>query len=112
MATNIGPEFDDSVAFYLTKHYGDLLKVSKERFCIISLPLLRKYVAEYPEIINKYEANIRDEIEGQGLEKDAVLRAVFTAQLERLRNADKKDSTAYAKEIEAGVKAGITDRIG
>ena len=39
---DLGPEFNDSVAFYLTKHYGNLLKVSRERFCILSLPLLRK----------------------------------------------------------------------
>lgn len=111
MATNIGPEFDDSVAFYLTKHYGDMLKVSKERFCIISLPLLRNYVAEFPEILDKYESNIRDEIDGQGLEKDAVLRSVFNAQLDRLRGASKKDSTAYSKEIETTIKLGTTDRI-
>lgn len=108
---NIGPEFDDSVAYYLTKNYGDLLKVSKERFCIISLPLLRRYISDYPDIIDKYEANIREEIEGQGLENDAVLRSVFHAQLERMRSADKKDSTSFADEIGKTIKAGVTERV-
>ena len=85
---DLGPEFNDSVAFYLTKHYGNLLKVSRERFCILSLPLLRKYIANIPDIVDTYEENIRAEIEGQGLEKDAVLRSVLVAQLERFRAAD------------------------
>ena len=108
---NIGPEFDDSVAYYLTKNYGDLLKVSRERFCIISLPVLRKYIAEYSDIIDKYEANILEEIEGQGLESNAVVMSVFRAQLERMRNADKKDSTAFADELKKSIQAGVTDRV-
>ena len=108
---NIGPEFDDSVAYYLTKNYGDLLKVSRERFCIISLPVLRRYIAEYSDIIDKYEANILEEIEGQGLESNAVVMSVFRAQLERMRNADKKDSTAFADELKKSIQAGVTDRV-
>lgn len=108
---NLGPEFDDSVAYYLTKNYGDLLKVSRERFCIVSLPVLRTYIASYPDIISKYEANIQEEIEGQGLEKNAVVLSVFRAQLERMRSADKKDSTAFADELKKSIQAGVTDRI-
>ena len=108
---NIGPEFDDSVAYYLTKNYGDLLKVSRERFCIISLPVLRRYIAEYSDIIDKYEANILEEIEGQGLESNAVVMSVFRAQLERMRNADKKDSTAFADELKKSIQAGVTNRV-
>lgn len=108
---HVSPEFDESTIAYMVKHYGDLLKVSKERYCIISLPMLRRYVAEFDHIISEYEQAIREQIEGQGLEKDTVLRSVLNAQLERLRNADKKDSTAYASEIEKTIKAGVTDRV-
>lgn len=108
---DLGPEFNEAVVAYLVKNYGDVLKVSRERFCILSLPLLRRYIAENSEIVDGYESQIREEIEGQGLDGDAVLRSVFNAQLERLRSGDKKDSTAYADEIKKGIQAGITDRV-
>ena len=108
---DLGPEFNESVASYLVKNYGDVLKVSRERFCIISLPLLRKYIAENESIVDSYEEQIQAEIEGQGLEGNAVLRSVFKAQLERLRSGDKKDSTAYADELKKSIQAGVTDRV-
>ena len=108
---DLGPEFNEAVASYLVKNYGDVLKVSRERFCIISLPLLRAYIANNSSIVDSYEEQITAEIEGQGLEKDAVLRSVFKAQLERLRSGDKKDSTAYADELKKGIQAGVTDRV-
>lgn len=108
---DLGQEYNDTVVHYLTKNYGNLLKVSRERFCMQSLPLLRKYIAKYPAIIDAYEDNIREEIEGQGLLEDAVLNSVFRAQLERLREADSKDSTAYATEIEKTIKDGKSDRV-
>lgn len=108
---DLGPEFNDTVASYLAKHYGDVLKVSRERFCILSLPLLRRYISENTAIVDSYEEQIQAELEGQGLENDAVLRSVFRAQLERLRSGDKKDSTAYADELKKGIQAGVTDRV-
>lgn len=108
---DLGPEFNSSVAAYLVKNYGDVLKVSRERFCIISLPLLRKYIADNQDIVDSYEEQIKAEIEGQGLEGNAVLRSVFKAQLERLRSGDKKDSTAYADELKKSIQAGVTDRV-
>lgn len=108
---NLGDDYNNAVIGYLTKHYGNVLKVSRERFCLTSLPLLRKYIAAIPEIVNTYEENIQEEIDGQGLQGDAVLRSVFKAQLERLRSASNKDSTAYSNEIEKSIKAGITDRV-
>lgn len=108
---DLGQEYNDTVVHYLTKNYGNLLKVSRERFCMQSLPLLRKYIAKYPAIIDAYEDNIREEIEGQGLLEDAVLNSVFRAQLERLREADSKDSTVYATEIEKTIKDGKSDRV-
>ena len=85
---DLGPEFNDTVASYLAKHYGDVLKVSRERFCILSLPLLRRYISENTAIVDSYEEQIQAELEGQGLENDAVLRSVFRAQLERLRSME------------------------
>lgn len=108
---DLGPEFNETVASYLVKNYGDVLKVSRERFCILSLPLLRRYISENTEIVDSYEEQIRGEMEGQGVDSDAVLRSVFHAQLERLRSGDKKDSTAYADELKKGIQAGITDRV-
>ena len=108
---NLGLEFDESLAYYLTKNYGDVLKVSRERFCIVSLPVLRRYIEAYPDIVSKYEANIQEEIEGQGLESNAVVMSVFRAQLERLRTGDKKDSTAFADELKKTIQAGVTDRV-
>lgn len=108
---DLGDDYNNAVIGYLTKHYGNVLKVSRERFCITSLPILRKYIAAFPKIINAYEENIQAEIDGQGLSGDAVLRSVFKAQLDRLRAASNKDSTAYSTEIERAIKAGITDRV-
>lgn len=108
---NLGPEFDQTVAAYLVKNYGDTLKVSRERFCQLSLPMLRRYLKQNPAIVDAYEEGIQAEIEGQGLTNDAVLRSIFKAQLERLRNGDSKDSTSYADTIKKTIQLGKTDLI-
>lgn len=108
---DLGEDFDNSVVYYLTKNYGNLLKVSRERFCLLSLPLLRTYISEHESIIVSYVENINSEIVGQGLEDNSVLRSLLKAQEERLRTADPKDSSAYASEIEKMIKEGKTDRV-
>jgi len=108
---DLGEEYNQTVVFHLLKFYGDLLKVSRSRFCLQSLPLLRKYIAANPAIIQEYAEALDAEIEGQGLKDNAVLRSLVAAQRERLEAADSKDSTAYASEIEKMVKDGKTDRI-
>lgn len=108
---DLGTEFNDTVIFYLTKNYGNLLKVSRERFCMLSLPLLRKYISERPAIVSEYVANIRDEVVGQGLTDNSVLSSLIKAQEDRLLAADPKDSSAYANEIEKMIKEGKTDRV-
>lgn len=108
---DLGPEYESTVAFYLIKHYGNMLKVSREKFSMHSLPLLRKFVAAHPHIVDEYVDAINEEIKGQGLEDNAVLRSLLAAQRERFLAADTKDSTAFASEIEKMVKEGKTDRI-
>lgn len=108
---SMGDEYDQTVVYHLLKFYGDLLKVSRARFCMQSLPILRKYIAANPDIIREYSEALDAEIEGQGLKENAVLRSLVTAQRERLVAADSKDSTAYASEIEKMVKDGKTDRV-
>lgn len=108
---DLGSDYNETIEHYLVKNYGNLLKTSRERFCQHSLPLLRKYIASKPDIIYSYEKAIREEIEGQGLQDNAVLKSLLTAQLERFASADPKDSTAYASEIEKMIKEGKTDRI-
>ncbi|QHJ79821.1 MAG: hypothetical protein [Caudoviricetes sp.] len=108
---DLGEEFQNTVEHYLVKNYGDQLKTSRERFCILSLPQLREYVKNNPAIIKGYEMQIRDEIIGQGLQDNAVLNSLLIAQVERFEKADTKDSTSYAREIEKMIKEGKTDRI-
>lgn len=111
MSEDLGEDYDNTVVFHLLKFYGDLLKVSRSRFCMQTLPILRKYIAANPQIIRDYSEALDAEIEGQGLKDNAVLRSLVVAQRERLEAADSKDSTAYASEIEKYVKDGKTDRV-
>lgn len=111
MAESLGEEYDQTVVHYLVKNYGNLLKTSRERFSMHTLPLLRRYVADHKHIRDEYEEAIKAEIEGQGLQDNAVLNSLLTAQLERYASADPKDSTSYASEIEKMIKEGKTDRI-
>lgn len=109
--SSMDEDYNNTIVFHLLKFYGDLLKVSRSRFCIQTLPILRKYIADNPQIIRDYSEALDSEIEGQGLKDNAVLRSLVVAQRERLEAADSKDSTAYASEIEKMVKDGKTDRI-
>ena len=106
-----GDEYNGSLVHYLVKNYGNLLKVSRERFCMHSLPQLRRYISERLDIVEEYLEAIQEEIEGQGLQDNAVLKSVVSAQIDRFKTADAKDSTAYATEIEKMIKEGKTDRI-
>jgi len=108
---DLGDEYNDSVVYSLVKNYGNMLKVSRDRFCLHTLPLLRTYISKHPDIIADYEEQIRSEIEGQGLSDNAVLNSILVAQCERFAAADSKDSTSYSSEIEKMIKEGKTDRI-
>lgn len=108
---NLGEDYDNTVVFHLLKFYGDLLKVSRSRFCLQTLPKLRKYISTNPDIIDDYSEALSEEIEGQGLKDNAVLVSLVAAQRERLVSGDSKDSTAYASEIEKIIKEGKTDRV-
>lgn len=113
MATtdDLGDEYNGSVVFYLVKNYGHLLKTSRERFCMQTLPILRRYIADVPSIREQYKEAIEAEIEGQGLQDNALVRSLLQAQLERFASADPKDSSSYAAELEKLIKEGRTDRV-
>lgn len=106
-----GEEYSGSVVFYLVKNYGNLLKTSRERFCQHTLPMLRKYIAADESIRDAYRESIEAEIEGQGLQDNALVKSLLSAQLERFASGDPKDSTAYASELEKLIKEGRTERI-
>lgn len=106
-----GEEYDQTIEYHLLKEYGDVLKVSRSRFCFQSLPQLRKYLQGMPQIVENYIKALNEEIEGQGLQDNAVLRSLVAAQRERLLAGDSKDSTAYATEIGKMVKDGVVQRI-
>jgi predicted phage terminase large subunit-like protein len=106
-----GEDYDKLVVSYLIKHYGNLLKISRERHCRHTLPNLRKYIAFYPAIVGEYSEKLQAEIDGMGLAEDAVLKSLKEAQLERLRKGESKDSTQFSAEIEKIIKEGKSDRI-
>lgn len=108
---DLGEDYLESVVFYLVKNYGDLLKVSRERFCLQSLPKLRKYVENNPEIVDGYYQAITDEIIGQGLEGNAEVKGILEIQCDRFRTGSAKDSSAFARDIEKLIKAGKVDRV-
>ena len=102
-------EIDVYLASLMIKEYGDLLKISRTRSVAMPLPALRKYVADNEYLLQRYELDLRLEIEGQGLEEDAALNALVVGQLKALREADNKNNTKFANEIKTIVSKGTID---
>ena len=102
-------EIDVYLASLMIKEYGDLLKISRTRSVAMPLPALRKYVADNEYLLQRYELDLRLEIEGQGLEEDAALNALVVGQLKALREADNKNNTKFANEIKTIVSKGTVD---
>ena len=102
-------EIDVYLASLMIKEYGDLLKISRTRNVAMPLPALRKYVSDNEYLLQRYELDLRLEIEGQGLEEDATLNALVVGQLKALREADNKNNTKFANEIKAIVSKGTVD---
>ena len=105
-AIPIDEQLDGYIANLLTQYYGDLLKVSRSRGIPLTLPQLRKYVSENEFIVEQYDKAICSEIEGQGLETNAVIKALQEAQLAALRSADHKNNTVYSSEIKKIITEG------
>ena len=105
-AIPIEEQLDGYIANLLTQYYGDLLKVSRSRGIPLTLPQLRKYVSENEFIVEQYDKAICSEIEGQGLETNAVIKALQEAQLAALRSADHKNNTVYSSEIKKIITEG------
>ena len=102
-------ETDLYLASLMIKEYGDLLKISRSRSVGMPLPTLRKYISENEYLLQRYEVDLRFEIEGQGLQEDAMLNALVVGQLDALRKADNKNNTKFANEIKAIVSKGTVD---
>lgn len=111
--TLIPPPVDEDTDLFfaslLIKEYGDLLKISRTRGVMMSLPALRKYVSSNEYLIRRYEIDLRTEISGQGLSEDAVLNSLVIGQLVAIRNGDNKNNTKFASEIKSMVQKGVVD---
>ena len=103
-------ETDLYLASLMIKEYGDLLKISRSRSVGMPLPTLRKYISENEYLLQRYEVDLRFEIEGQGLQEDAMLNALVVGQLDALRKADNKNNTKFANEIKAIVSKALKCR--
>lgn len=106
----IDEQVDTYLVSLLTNYYGDLLKVSRTRGIQMNLPQLRKYISENPYILETYETNINDEIEGQGLSTNSVLITLQQAQLKAFREADYKNNTLYSSEIKKIITEGKVEK--
>ena len=102
----IDEQVDNYIVSLLTQYYGDLLKVSRTRGILLPLPQLRKYISENPFILERYKINLDSEIEGQGLEDNAILNSLQEAQLKAFEKADHKNNTIFANEIKKIVTGG------
>ena len=106
----IDEQVDTYLVSLLSNYYGDLLKVSRTRGIQMNLPQLRKYISENPYILEAYETNINDEIEGQGLSTNSVLITLQQAQLKAFKEADYKNNTLYSNEIKKIITEGKVEK--
>ena len=110
MALPIDEQYDKFVVATMIQHYGDLLKVSRTRGILMTLPKLRKYVKENEYIRVEYDDLIHQEQKGQGLEEHAVLNSLINAQVNAFEKGDHKNNTMYASEIKKLITEGDADR--
>ena len=108
-------ELDEDMIQYIVKlmiqNYGDLLKVSRSRGVYLTLPNLRKTVSESYEIQEKYQELLTEEIVGQGLSEDALLKSLQLAQAKALMDGESKNNRQYADEIKKIISTGKTNRV-
>lgn len=109
LALPIDEQLDGYLASQLVQHYGDLLKVSRVRGVNMTLPNLRKYVAENDYIRESYNISILSEIEGQGLEGNAVVLSLQAAQMVALTQGDHKNNTVFSTELKKIIGEGKTE---
>lgn len=112
MAEPIDEQIDDFIISVMQQHYGDLLKVSRTRGILQTLPKLREYISENPYIREGYEEAIQGERDGQGLEHNAVLNSLIAAQMLSFVEADSKNTTMFASEVKKLITEGQVTRNG
>lgn len=98
------------IANLLMQNYGDVLKVSRSRGVTLSLPQLRKALSETNEITSLYEQMLIEEIDGQGLSDDALVRSLRLAQVDAFEKGDHTNSTQYSDELKKLITAGVRNR--
>lgn len=98
------------IANLLMQNYGDVLKVSRSRGVTLSLPKLRLALSENKEIRELYEQMLIEEIYGQGLSEDALVRSLRLAQIDAFEKGDHTNSTQYSDELKKLITAGVRDR--
>lgn len=103
-------DYDSLILYQLKWNYGDLLKVSRARGINKSLPLLRKFMQASHELCECYYKDIKAEIEGQGLEQNALVNELLRAQVISLKEGNQKNSTTYSVELKKIITEGLADR--
>lgn len=103
-------DYDSIISYQLKYNYGDLLKVSRARGINKSLPLLRKFMQTSHDLCDTYNEDILGEIEGQGLQDNALVNELLLAQVLALKEGDQKNSTIYSVEIKKIITEGLADR--
>lgn len=103
----IDSQEDNFLVVCMVQNYGDLLKVSRTRGVLRTLPNLREYLTTNPYILWEYKAAIEAERDGQGLTGNAVLNSLITAQLAAFQIGDHKNTKMYSDEIKKIITEGV-----
>ena len=106
----IDSQLDNFLVTLAIQFYGDLLKVSRARGVLMTLPDLRAYLVENPYIRSHYLEGIKSEQEGQGLLHNGVLSSLISAQLKAFETGDHKNTRMYSEEIKKMITEGSQSR--
>ena len=101
--------FDTVLAETMVKYYGDLLKVSRDRTCIYTLPRLREYIHENEKVVQLYLEGIYAERDGQGLTRNYTLNSLIEAQTNSFSDNSPKNNRLYSDEIKKIIVEGIVE---
>lgn len=109
-AEPIDQQFDNFLVGIMMQFYGDLLKVSRARGVMMPLPELRKYLVKNPYVRDKYHEQLSEEMAGQGVADNAVLKSLVNAQLAAYADGDHKNNKMYSEEIKKTITEGSQSR--
>ena len=98
--------FDTVLAETMVKYYGDLLKVSRDRNCIYTLPRLREYIRDNERVVELYLEGLYAERDGQGLTRNYVLNNLIEAQANSFSDNSPKNNRLYSDEIKKIIVGG------